>query len=596
MLDIYILDERFLNKTLVEGYSSFIWTDRATEEGEFSAIFPENAPILSEIQELQFLGQNLSHKIMQVLTKKYKTDDNGYRICTVSGLSYEHVFRGRTLLGSHPYLYSWNGARNRSTSVEKDYLGNSLRTNVFGNPRFITKGLVKTGGYEPWATSTNGVYSVVLLNDSGGATITPVESGNGDTYIQIGSQDTLNSSIHHINFTKNTYVGILAYVKAEQAMVKTNSRAMSIYTYCIEGSTVTELTSSAADDTQDDWQKVTLVSRVRPSATGYLIRLYNGSKREEDKVNWDNLLIVFGSSEESVQKKLARGYFDGSSTAISLNSTITFPKFLSNETLAVENRYYSLKELIRSINNDPLDHLPYLTGVTLGSPDLPGYSASIAFEDSDEFTSTPKDVYTLLTSAAEYFGDNFGAFRKNNGDDAAFPPSGVTLHWYNGSNRTLSNWSDTITNPAVVFSQELGTLIGVEEVISVENSYTAVEVQGKYQSKIKEASGTQKLGYNRIVGIVDASSEIDTDKFDNRTEENLTTVAQLALAVPYRESILDGESSKSSGYVYEQDFGLGSEVSFIGRQGTVKTMIVTEYIFSQDDTGFSCYPTLTEKY
>ena len=46
MLDIYILDEQFLNKTLVEGYSSFIWTDRATEEGEFSAIFPENAPIL----------------------------------------------------------------------------------------------------------------------------------------------------------------------------------------------------------------------------------------------------------------------------------------------------------------------------------------------------------------------------------------------------------------------------------------------------------------------------------------------------------------------------------------------------------------------
>ena len=32
MFDVYILDEKFRNKTLVEGYSSFIWTDRAREE------------------------------------------------------------------------------------------------------------------------------------------------------------------------------------------------------------------------------------------------------------------------------------------------------------------------------------------------------------------------------------------------------------------------------------------------------------------------------------------------------------------------------------------------------------------------------------
>lgn len=43
MFDVYILDEKFRNKTLVEGYSSFIWTDRAREEGEFTAVFPANA-------------------------------------------------------------------------------------------------------------------------------------------------------------------------------------------------------------------------------------------------------------------------------------------------------------------------------------------------------------------------------------------------------------------------------------------------------------------------------------------------------------------------------------------------------------------------
>ena len=55
MFDVYILDEKFRNKTLVEGYSSFIWTDRAREEGEFTAVFPANAPILSSLEKRQFL-------------------------------------------------------------------------------------------------------------------------------------------------------------------------------------------------------------------------------------------------------------------------------------------------------------------------------------------------------------------------------------------------------------------------------------------------------------------------------------------------------------------------------------------------------------
>lgn len=67
-----------------------------------------------------------------------------------------------------------------------------------------------------------------------------------------------------------------------------------------------------------------------------------------------------------------------------------------------------------------------------------------------------------------------------------------------------------------------------------------------------------RTGYDRIVNIIDASSEIDTDKFDSATDFNLNRVGKAALAESFEEVILDGEHSKASGYVYEKDFGLGT--------------------------------------
>ena len=590
MFDVYILDEKFRNKTLVEGYSSFIWTDRAREEGEFTAVFPANAPILSSLEKRQFLGQNMSHKIMQILTKKFSNKD-GSRICTISGLSYEHVFKTRTLIGTNPNTYSWSGAHNRAKSYEYDSNNVLLRTNMYGNPRFISKGVPKTGGYEPLCTTAQTANCNILVEDSGGCRMTPVATGNGDGYIQIGSTTSLDGSGYRIKFEKNSYVGIMADIKLDQEMVATHSRARSIYSYCAEGSSITELVSTPADNTADVWQTVSLISRVTSSATGYMIRLYNGSKNQEDVVTWDRVLIVFGTSEDSVRKSLIGGYFDGSSTFLSLHPTISFTDFTSSDILTTPYKYYSLKEFFRALYSDTTDILPYLTGAEIGTPDIEGYAGNVGFSSilDDTISVEPKDIYTMLTSASDYYNASFGVFRNNNGDNDT---DGVKLYFYTGNNRSLNNssYADP-TYPAVVFSQELGTLTDIEEVLSVEEVFNVAEVHGKYQSKSVEE--VTRTGYDRIVNIIDASSEIDTDKFDSATDFNLNRVGKAALAESFEEVILDGEHSKASGYVYEKDFGLGTRVSFIGDSGT-RDMIVTEYIFSQDDTGFSCYPTLKE--
>lgn len=100
-----------------------------------------------------------------------------------------------------------------------------------------------------------------------------------------------------------------------------------------------------------------------------------------------------------------------------------------------------------------------------------------------------KIIYTMLTSASDYYNASFGVFRNNNGDNDT---DGVKLYFYTGNNRSLNNnsYADP-TYPAVVFSQELGTLTDIEEVLSVEEVFNVAEVHGKYQSNRRRSDSNR---------------------------------------------------------------------------------------------------------
>lgn len=93
-------------------------------------------------------------------------------------------------------------------------------------------------------------------------------------------------------------------------------------------------------------------------------------------------------------------------------------------------------------------------------------------------------------------------------------------------------------------------------------------------------------GLARRVTLVDASQTQITD-------EELVSQGKISLAEAHETAIFDGSINQDlSPYVYNVDYGLGDIVKLVGDYGLDTKARVTEYIRSEDATGFKAYPTL----
>lgn len=102
-MELYTLGETFLRESVVDEYTSLIWTERYSKNGEFQLILPATQQRIIDLAEGQFVGLRDSDEPMQIQTQSI---DNG--LMTVNGVTVEPFFNERWILTStDPDVNEW---------------------------------------------------------------------------------------------------------------------------------------------------------------------------------------------------------------------------------------------------------------------------------------------------------------------------------------------------------------------------------------------------------------------------------------------------------------------------------------------------------
>lgn len=94
-MDIYTLNASWQRDAVVEGYESFIWTERSRAWGDFVLVLPSNRSNLTRFTPGVRIVQSDSHRVMVIETVEDKTDSEGRSVLTVQGRSLEAILDSR---------------------------------------------------------------------------------------------------------------------------------------------------------------------------------------------------------------------------------------------------------------------------------------------------------------------------------------------------------------------------------------------------------------------------------------------------------------------------------------------------------------------
>jgi len=159
---------------------------------------------------------------------------------------------------------------------------------------------------------------------------------------------------------------------------------------------------------------------------------------------------------------------------------------------------------------------------------------------------------------------------------------------YVGNDRTRNQ---TIY-PAVIFDPDLENLSQISSLRSKATFKNVAYVFAANGSVIVYAptGDPTSSGTERRVLLVNSSN---SDVAGASLTMALQAEGQLALAAQREIYAFDGQLPTISGYVYGVDYNLGDLVQEAAQDESGNRMIVTEQIFSSDNTGETAYPTLT---
>lgn len=103
-IEFYILDDDTLQeKYLIEGYESFIWTDRYNTYGDFEIKIPSTSVNRNHFRMDTMLSCNQSERVMYVDTITDSIDDNGNRMLDITGKSMEALTDDRPIVNGALY-------------------------------------------------------------------------------------------------------------------------------------------------------------------------------------------------------------------------------------------------------------------------------------------------------------------------------------------------------------------------------------------------------------------------------------------------------------------------------------------------------------
>jgi Siphovirus ReqiPepy6 Gp37-like protein len=195
-------------------------------------------------------------------------------------------------------------------------------------------------------------------------------------------------------------------------------------------------------------------------------------------------------------------------------------------------------------------------------------------------TFSPDTLYNSLKSICDTYGLGFRLIR--NGE-----LSQIWFEVYTGTDMTSTQ---TLKNP-VIFDPNMDNLEKISLLTSTATLKTVAYVfaQNGVEVVYAPTANPNDTDINRRVLLVNSDNDLVAGA---PLTQALQQEGQLALAAQRKVYSFDGELPPSANYVYGKDYHLGDLVEERNSDGYGNQMLVTEQIFSSDNTGEKTYPTL----
>lgn len=586
MTDFYILDSEYKNDVLIEGYNSFIWTDRAKELGDFEALFPANAPILSKLVKGVFIGQTSSHKVMYLDSIDTYTNEEGILVTKISGPSAEIMLDWRSVLHTIPWVYVNNtlsSPRPDGYYNSREYcFGSLVRTNLFKNPRFrqYTETTANDKVNIPRGfnavSNSNGTKNGPYVMDGGGMKL-------GSGHARIGTSG---------NFTvcgKTYKPGDRLYIDFDVRLQDSSMGYLEIYTYSKPHSHV----EIPYDRTVTGWQHISTIVNVSTAATGMTFTWFCSGTQPDAYYEMDNLSIVKVTPTPGMDAGdyAYGGPFNGDTDAAAFEEW-RVPDYFNIGSVNPTGQNGELRRSLKAMNLashftimeeglSKKETFPNLSGFDDRSPHsyIPGYAPG-ARSNGSAIISTKDSLLDTVLNNAKASEFNFGMFRGLNGDEEY---GSITFHGWKDIDRTSGNYT-------MVFSQDQGNISSMSESSTSKELYTDVLVLGK-ETAIVVSSDNE--GISKKQGILEAR-EIEGQKSSKNTITRLTEAGEKWLKEQNEKTVIDCEIVMNPSLVYEKDYGLGMTVLVEGYTEQ-KEMVISEVIITKDPDGETVYPTFQSK-
>lgn len=149
-MDLYVLDQNFVQYEIIDNFVSLIWTDRYSESGELTLVLPEDSVDILKIPEGTFVTIDESNDVVEIDTLSLEDG-----LWTVTGKMLPDILKSRILRNT------WSGAKDAwSIANTPAQCAWWIMLQMCGAAGYMASGLVIPGGtHEPLPNLVSGVLA-----------------------------------------------------------------------------------------------------------------------------------------------------------------------------------------------------------------------------------------------------------------------------------------------------------------------------------------------------------------------------------------------------------------------------------------------------
>lgn len=159
-MDVFVLNKDFETVSIIDGFRSFIWTDRYNACGDFELVVPMYETLLTDIQMDYYLRCPLSDRTMIVESIELTSDEDEGTFATFTGRSLESILERRVIWGY--YVYSGSMQTGIQEILTKNVISPSNSNRTISNFIYETSSITDVTEIEyDFALFGDNLYSVI---------------------------------------------------------------------------------------------------------------------------------------------------------------------------------------------------------------------------------------------------------------------------------------------------------------------------------------------------------------------------------------------------------------------------------------------------